>query len=108
VHPGVSSREQAIAAWYGGREVETLASLRVFGNPVAYLGYRQTFAAENLRDLLARVSPALAGRVLGNVSLTDRLFPDSTKWLWNDPGVTVEPIARIGHYQVFEVRTDAS
>jgi len=108
VHPGVRSREQAIAAWYGGRQVETLASLREVGKPVAYLGYRQTFAAENLRDLLARVSPALAGRVLGNVSLTDRLFPDSTKWLWNDPGVTVEPIARIGHYQVFEVRTDAS
>ncbi len=74
---------------------------------MAYLGYRQTFAAENLHDMLARVSPALAARVLGKVSLNDRLFPNSTKWLWDSPDVKVEPIARIGHYQVFEVRMDA-
>ncbi len=54
VHPGGRSRERAMAAWYGGRQVESLGSLREIGKPVAYLGYRQTFAAENLYDLLAR------------------------------------------------------
>jgi hypothetical protein len=107
VHPGLGSREQAIAAWYGGRQVETLASLRKVGKPVAYLGYRQTFAAENLHDMLARASPALAARVLGKVSLNDRLFPVSTKWLWDSPDVTVVPIARIGHYHAFEIRLRA-
>jgi hypothetical protein len=107
VHPGGRSREQALEAWYQGRQVESVEALRRLGKPVAWIGYSQTFAAENLHGLLAEMSPALANRVLGQVSLPDRLFAPATQWLWGDPAVEFEPIATIGHYRTYAVQISA-
>jgi hypothetical protein len=104
VHPGARGREEALEAWYQGRQVGSVEALRRLGKPVAWLGYGQTFAAENLNELLGRVSPALARRVLGKVALPDRLFARSTEWLWGDPAVKFQPIARIGHYRTYAVQ----
>jgi hypothetical protein len=106
VHASERSREQALDAWYQGREVESIAALRRLGKPVAYIGYGRTFAAENLQNLAARISPALAGRVGESLRLPERLFAPSTAWLWQGPGVTLVPIAKTGHYRTFEVRID--
>jgi hypothetical protein len=107
VHPGARGREQALEAWYQGRQVESVEALRRLGKPVAWLGYGQTFAADNLRELLERMSPALAARVLRKVQLPDRLFAPSTEWLWGDPAVRFEPIATTGHYRTYAVAFDA-
>jgi hypothetical protein len=107
VHPGGRSREEALEAWYHGRQVESVGALRRLGKPVAWIGYSQTFAAENLRGLLAGMSPALADRVLGRVSLPDRLFAPATEWLWGNPAVEFEPIAAIGHYRTYAVQISA-
>ncbi len=104
VHDGARSREQAIDAWYGGREIGSLDELRQLGKPVAWLGYRRTFAAENLHDMVARLSPALAARLSGSVTLPDRLFPPASEWLWGSADVAFEPLAEVGHYHVYALR----
>lgn len=106
VHDGAHGRQQALDMWYGGRQVDSLDALRAIGKPLAYFGYRHTFAAENMHDALVKVSPALARRALGGVDLPDRLFSPWTEWLWGSADVTLEPIARVGHYHAYEVRID--
>lgn len=107
VHDGARSREQAIDDWYGGRAIGSLDALRQLGKPVAWLGYRRTFAAENLHDMVARLSPAIAARLSGSVTLPDRLFPPASEWLWGDAAAAFEPVAEAGHYRVYELQIAA-
>ncbi len=108
VHEGRRGRREALDAWLGGRYLDSVEALRALGKPVVYMGYRQTFAAENLRAIMAALSAPLADRLLGKVDLIDRLFPPSTAWLWKSPETQLEPIAQIGHYHAFEVKLGAA
>jgi len=107
MHEGPRGREEALDDWYGGRQINSLDALRAIDKPVAYIGYRYTFAAENLHDMLVKVSPSRAKRALGSVDLPDRLFSPWTQWLWGSEDVTLEPITQIGHYHAYEIRIAA-
>jgi hypothetical protein len=100
---GRRSRARMLAIYTGDRFVESIAELREIGHPLVYFGYRETFAAENLRDVIGWVSPALATRLLGTITLTDRLHTDATKWLWASPEVRLDPLGQSGHYLAYEV-----
>lgn len=101
---GFRSRRDALDSFLGDRHHESIKELRALERPLVYLGYGKTFAAENLRAMVSAVSPNLADALLGKVNLPDRLYPPSTRWLWQDPDVRLEPLARVGHYFAFEVR----
>jgi hypothetical protein len=104
VHAGARSRRDALDAWLGGRYHDSIRELHDIGNPIVYMGYRQTFAAKNLRAIVSVFSAPLADRLLGKVELVDRLFSPSTAWLWESPDVELKPIEQIGHYHAFEVQ----
>ena len=108
VHEGSRGRRPALDAWTVGRHLDSVRELRALKKPVVYMGYRRTFAAENLHGIVAGLSAPLADRLLGKVKLVDRLFLPSTAWLWRSPEARLEPIARIGHYHAFEVRLGAA
>jgi hypothetical protein len=71
--------------------------------PLVLVGFQRTFAAENLRMILNRVSAGLADRLLGHVHLVEHLYTPETQWLWGSAAVRLEPVAKIGHYQAFEL-----
>jgi len=91
--------------WYtSSRHPNSIEELRALGRPLVYFGYRQTFAAENLRAIISYISPPLAARLLGQITLVDRLHTEATAWLWNSPEVRLDPIAQSGHYLAYEVK----
>jgi hypothetical protein len=100
---GRRPREKHLTAYMGERHPNSIEELRAIGRPLVYFGYRETFAAENLRDVISRVSPPLADRLLGTITLVDRLHTEATKWLWDSPQVRLEPVGQSGHYLAYEV-----
>jgi Dolichyl-phosphate-mannose-protein mannosyltransferase len=104
VFRGHRTRAKALACYTRNRDLHSIEDLRALKRPLVYFGYRQTFAAENLRDILGRVSPRLATRLLGAITLVDRLHTEATAWLWNSPKVRLDPIAESGHYLAYEVK----
>lgn len=96
-------REQALRAYLGDRYHESLTELARIDRPLVFIGYRHTFAAENLRMMLNSVSQRFGDRLLGKVTLVEHLFTAETQWLWGSPEVRLEPVAQIGHYVAFEV-----
>ncbi len=104
VHDSPLDRRAALDAYLGGRVVDSVDELRTIGKPAVYLGYRKTFASENMHALVSHVSPSLADRLLGSVDLVDRLRTPWTAWLWQRDDVALEPIGTIGHYHAFEVK----
>jgi hypothetical protein len=101
---GHRTREKALDWYTNNRHPNSIAELRTLNRPLVYFGYRQTFAAENLRAILGYMSPTLATRLLGEITLVDRLHTDATAWLWNSPEVRLDPIAESGHYLAYEVK----
>jgi hypothetical protein len=106
VREGKNSRRDVLDTYLGDRHHESIEELRALDRPLIYLGYRQTFAAENLRRMIACVSPPLAEKLLGNVNLIDRLHSPETRWLWDNPDLKLEPLAAVGRYLAFEVQLD--
>ena len=96
-------REAALTSFMGDRHPHSVDELRAIDRTLVYFGYRQTFAAENLRAIIGAVSPAFAERLLGEITLVDRLHTEATAWLWNSPAVTLDPIGKSGHYLAYEV-----
>ena len=58
-HKDPRNRRKVIDAYIGDRDHQSIAELRALDRPLVYMGYRQTFAAENLRSMVAFVSPRL-------------------------------------------------
>lgn len=96
-------REALLEAYLGDNHVEDLAGLARIGEPAVFFGFRRTFAAANLEKFLSAVSPALATRVLGGVSLEEHLYAGFSAWLWDSPEVRLEPILQAGNYQALEI-----
>lgn len=97
------SKEAALDAYMGDRHPETIGELAVLDRPLVYMGYRRTFAAENMRTILNGASSGLGDRLIGGVDLIDHMHMPETRWLWDSPGVRLQPLTRIGHYFAFEV-----
>ncbi len=100
---GRRPRGKMLSSYMGDRHVHSIGELRAIDRPLVYFGYRETFAAANLRDVIGRISPSVAERVFGKVTLSDRLRTDATKWLWASPEVRLDPVGQSGHYLAFEV-----
>jgi hypothetical protein len=96
-------RDELLHGYLGDRYRERLSGLEDAGKPLVFFGSRATLAAENLRAMLGWFSPALADRILGSVPLVERLYSKASAWIWNSPEVRLEPVARSGAYQAFEV-----
>jgi hypothetical protein len=103
VRTGRRPREEVLRDYLGTRYHQSLAELAAIDRPLIFMGYRQTFAAENLRLILSHVSPRLADRLLGSVSLVEQLYAPPTQWIWGSPEVRMEPVMQIGHYVAFKV-----
>jgi len=101
---GDRPRERALDWYTSSRHPNSIEDLRALNRPLVYFGYRQTFAAENLRAIISYFSPSLATRLLGEINLVDRLHTDATAWLWNSPELRLDPIAESGHYLAYEVK----
>ena len=104
VFRGTRTRAKALTWYMGNRHPNSIEELRALDRPLIYFGYRQTFAAENLRAIISYFSPALATRLLGEITLVDRLHTEATAWLWNSPEVRLDPIGESGHYLAYEVK----
>jgi hypothetical protein len=96
-------RAEILQSYFGGRSHEGLAELAAIGKPLVFFGFNSTLAAENLRSMLGRISPALADRVLRQVTLKQHLYTKPTEWLWSDARIRLEPAARSGPYDAFEL-----
>jgi hypothetical protein len=96
-------REALLEAYLGDRHVEDLEGLARVDGPAVFFGFRRTFAAANMDKFLSAVSPALAARVLGGVSLDEHLYAGFSAWLWDSPEVRLEPILQAGNYQALEI-----
>jgi hypothetical protein len=99
-----SARDLLVDEWLDGRVVRSVEALRDGRRPLVYFGYRETFAAANLRALLARASPALPERVLGGVSLKQHLYRPEAEWLWGSAELELVPVLDAGNYTALEVR----
>lgn len=104
VHEGFTSRKDGLDSYLGDRHHESVEELRAVEKPLVYLGYGRTFAADNLRAMVSTVSPHLADTLLSKIAIPDRMSAPSTRWLWQDRDVHLEPIAHIGHYFTYEVQ----
>jgi hypothetical protein len=98
------TRQSRLAAYLGDRHVEDLQDLARIRKPAVFFGFRRTFAAVNLERMLSAVSPALAARVMGEVTLDEHLYAEHSAWLWDSPDVRLEPILESGNYQALEIR----
>jgi hypothetical protein len=98
-----ASREALLEAYLGDRHAEDVESLRQVDGPAVFFGFRRTFAAANLENMLSKVSPALAPRVLGGVRLDEHLYAGFSAWLWDSREVRLEPILQSGNYQALEI-----
>jgi hypothetical protein len=97
------TRDELLHGYFGDRYREHLSGIANAGKPLVFFGYRATLAVWNLRAMLDKLSPALADRVLGRVTPVEHLFSARTEWIWNSPEVRLEPVARSGPYEAFEV-----
>jgi hypothetical protein len=100
----LATRKELLQSYLDGRYYDSVAGLRSANRPLVYFGFRKTFAAENLRVMLDRASPALAERALGRVELVEHLYAPETKWLWDSPEVRLVPLLQAGNYQAMEIR----
>jgi hypothetical protein len=99
-----TTRQAQLEAYLGDRHAQDLRDLSHLRKPAVFFGFRRTFAAANLQRMLSAVSPALATRVLGGVSLDEHLYAEYSAWLWDSPDVRLEPILETGNYQALEIR----
>lgn len=101
------TKEAALDAYMGDRHPETIDELALLNRPLVYMGYRRTFAAENMRTILNCASSGLGDRLIGRVDLIDHMQMPETRWLWGSPGVRLRPLERTGHYSAFEITLPA-
>ncbi len=93
-----------LADYLGDRAVDEVGDLERIVRPAVFFGFRKTFAAANLERIVAAVSPSLAARVLGSVRLDEHLYADYSAWLWDSPGIRLEPVLRAGNYEALQIR----
>ena len=86
VNPSRGSKEAALDAYMGDRHPQTIEELVMLHRPLVYMGYRRTFAAENMRTILNGASSGLGDRLIGRVDLIDHMHMPETQWLWDGPG----------------------
>ncbi len=99
-------RQALLDAYLGDRQVQDLRGLAQIRKPAVFFGFRRTFAAANLQRMLSAVSPALATRVLGGVSLDEHLYSEYSAWLWDSPDIRLVPVLESGNYQSLEIRLE--
>ena len=97
------SRDELLHEYLGDHHFTGVPQLAAMDRPLVFVGFEQTFAAANLRMMLDRVSTGLGDRLIGGVDLVGHLYTPYTQWLWQDPGVRLDPVAQAGHYRAFEV-----
>ena len=97
-------RKSALGKYLHGRYYDNMAEMRKEGRPMVLMSYVHTFAAENMRKMMLSISPAFTERIMGNLQLVNHLYSKGSKWFWSNPDVTMEKIAKVGHYLAFEIR----
>ncbi|MDR9405010.1 MAG: hypothetical protein RI580_16425, partial [Halothece sp. Uz-M2-17] len=69
-----------------------------------YIGYGYTFPIENIEETLKSLpQDSLRQKILAQIQSMSPLIHLEKSWIWNHGEINLQPMGKIGHYQIFRV-----